>query len=277
MNEGGDEPVAIGADGIPGGWVVALCRVDAATWRQARGARELPPPEARWVELHACANVEGIATLAARGEAVVGIDVPLGLHEHGGSRPCDTEARRLLGRGASSVFNPPARYLFPALAKASDSERWREVQRLVAERKAAHPDEEVVASRQSIGILDKVADADAYLLAHPEAHDWLIECHPEVSFLRLNEGTPLARKSTAKGVLDRLRLIEDAFPTAPPALAEHPLAETVPLADPLDALAALWSALRIASGIIDPDRDALGMGPDGVPRDAEGVPMRMVA
>lgn len=176
------------------------------------------------------------------------------------------------------MFNPPARYIFPALAKPTTKERWQEVQRLVRERKAHHPDEPVVGvSQQTIGILDKVADADAYLRAHPEAQAWLIECHPEVSFLRMNGESRLAPKSTAKGMLDRLALIEREFPGTAQRLRDEELARSVPLADLLDAYAALWTALRIASGLVHPERDALGGDPGGRCPRADGLVMRIVA
>jgi predicted RNase H-like nuclease len=43
--------------------------------------------------------------------AVILIDIPIGLKEHGPEeRECDVEARRFLGKGrASSVFRPPSR------------------------------------------------------------------------------------------------------------------------------------------------------------------------
>jgi predicted RNase H-like nuclease len=161
------------------------------------------------------------------------------------------------------VFNPPGRYLFSALAKTTTKERWREVQRLVGEHQARAGDENVVGvSRQTVGILDKVADADAYLVAHPEAQAWLIECHPEISFLYLNAHCSLAPKSKASGMLERLALIEREFPGTQSAMREHPLAASVPLADLLDAYAALWTALRIATGVVNPERDALGTGAD---------------
>jgi predicted RNase H-like nuclease len=52
------------------------------------------------------------AVLASAAE-VICVDIPVGLLDGPGQRPCDTAARRLLGRPrASSVFPPPCR---PAL------------------------------------------------------------------------------------------------------------------------------------------------------------------
>lgn len=278
MTAAGEALVAIGADGIVGGWVTAACRVDHRVWKQATSARELPLPSARHVELQRRDDVAAIAGLRHGTEAVIALDVPLGVPEHGGTRPCDAEARRLLGKGASSVFNPPGRYLFPALEKETAAERWEEVQRLIDERRKAYPQERVVGvSRQTIGILDKVADADTYLRAHPDAETWLIECHPEISFLRLNGDTRLAPKSRAKGTLERLALIEREFPGTESNLRTDPIAESTPLTDLLDAHAALWTALRIATDTIHPTHDALGTTPTTPCPRADGLPMRIVA
>jgi predicted RNase H-like nuclease len=279
LNGGRETLVGIGADGIAGGWIAAACWVDGWAWSKAFAARELPPAEDRRVELKRCDDVRDLVELRDGTEAIVAIDVPLGLLEHGGARPCDIEARRLLGKGASSVFNPPPRYLFPVLAKATSKERWQEAQRLVRDRRASHPREQILGvSQQTIGILDKVADADAYLRAHRDAQAWVIECHPEISFLRMNGDQPLAPKSKAKGILQRLHLIERQFPGTIDAMGEDDLAESVPLADLLDAYAALWTALRVACEVVHPERDALGRDPGGgrCPR-ADGLLLRIVA
>lgn len=276
MSASSDAPVAIGADGIAGGWVAAACQVERGAWERACAAREVPEPSARRVELHRAESVEAVVELRQGGDTVLALDIPLGLPEHGGARPCDEEARECLGKGASSVFNPPARYLFPALARESAKDRWQEVQRLVAQRRRAFADRTVAGvTSQTVGILDKVADADEYLRAHPEAQAWLIECHPELSFLCLNYDERLAPKSKAKGTLDRLALLEREFPGTTDRLREHPVAELVPLPDLLDAHAALWTALRVASGVVDAERDALG-APDGRCPRADGLVMRIV-
>jgi predicted RNase H-like nuclease len=272
----GEAPVAIGADGVPGGWVVAVCRVEAVAWERATAAGDLPEPAARRVDLRRCANVAEIAEMR-EGTAPVAIDVPLGIPEDGGARPCDREARALLGKRASSVFNPPGRYLFPALEKATAKDRWQEINRLQAERHRADPSAEVIkVSRQTAGILDKVADADGYLRANPEAAAWLLECHPELSFLRLNAGNQLAPKSKARGALERLTLLGTEFPGIADRLRKDPLAAEIPLADALDAHAALWTALRVASGALDPERNALGRGSDGHFPVFDGSPARIV-
>lgn len=86
------DPLAIGADGIRGGWVAVVVR-------GTDNDDAMPAPDQRRVQLR---RFDSVAELAAwRGTdapgAALGLDVPLGLLEHGGSRPCDIEARTVLG------------------------------------------------------------------------------------------------------------------------------------------------------------------------------------
>jgi hypothetical protein len=130
-----------------------------------------------------------------------------------------------------------------------------------------------IAERADGTRLDKVPDADAYLQAHQDAHAWLIACHPEVtSFAWVR--TSRSRRSEGKRVLGRLALIEREFPGTTTVPRNH---ESVPLADLLDAYAALWTALRVASGVVHPERDALGRGESGRCPRTDGLLARMVA
>ena len=235
--------------------------------------------ESRSTELQLCADIAEIASWREKigARAPVAVDVPIGLLAHGGSRTCDTEARRLLGK-PSSVFSPPGRYLFAALKHDEYEARWKQAQRLVAERQAAYPDERVVGvTRQTIGIIDKVAEVDAYLLNHGAAEDWLIECHPELSFVRMNGGAPLAKKTSARGQVERLDLVRREFPDVLERIAAWPEADEVSLVDIVDAYGALFTALRWARGEVESE-DVVGLGAEGhVERDNEhGLPMRIV-
>ncbi len=93
----------------------------------------------------------------------------------------------------------------------------------------------------------------------------------------MNGDSRLAPKSTAKGMLDRLALVEREFPGTEQRLRDEELARSIPLADLLDAYAALWTALRIASRIVHPERDALGRDSSGRCPQADGLVMRIVA
>jgi predicted RNase H-like nuclease len=214
--------LAIGADGIRNGWVAVACSDTRTKLLRFDSVAQI----VAWRTEHAAS-------------AVVGLDVPMGLLEDGGARPCDSEARRLLAGRASSVFNPPARYLLDAMDEPDHAARWVAVQRLVAERAG------VRVSRQTLGIMDKVKEADEYISAYPQDQDWVVEVHPELSFLALNGGAALpGPKRSAAGLLRRLELVQREFPDAQQRIETFEHARHVPLADILDADAAAWSARR---------------------------------
>jgi predicted RNase H-like nuclease len=234
--------LAAGVDGARGGWVAAI----AAAGRTR-------------VELFADIG----ALTAAVGEAAVAIDVPIGLYDSVAFRRCDLAARRLLGRRASTVFAPPARYMLPA---AGD---YPAIRRLVAEERERNPQAKGL-SAQAAGIAARVREVDDWVRAHRDSERWLFECHPELSFLALNDGVPLHEpKHTAAGRDRRLQLVREAFPDAEQRIAAARWsAKQATIADLLDAYAALSTALACARG----EQQELGDGE----RDSEGLPMRIV-
>jgi predicted RNase H-like nuclease len=102
---------------------------------------------------------------AESGQLRIVLDVPIGLCAAG--RSCDAEARRLLGRRASSVFTPPCRAALCATSQA-DASRLN----LAAGGKGI--------GCQGFGILSRIATVDA--LMRPELQRRVHEGHPEVSF-----------------------------------------------------------------------------------------------
>ena len=246
--------LAVGVDGARGGWAVAVL--------YESGTRLL-----------LLGDIGEIARLRADSAAPVAIDIPIGLPEAGGFRPCDVAARRLLGRRASTVFAPPARYLLPA---AGD---YTAMRALVARERERTPAAKGV-SAQSAGIARKVREVDEWVRAHPDSERWLFECHPELSFLALDAGRPLEReasrvrarpldgKRSPAGARRRLQLVSAVFPDAAERIAAAPQAGSqAERSDWLDAYAALAAAVSVTRG----EHATLGAG-----RDAEGVPMRIV-
>lgn len=172
-----------GADGCPGGWVVAELSATGIRWHYAGTAPEL---------------------LALVGDGVLALDVPIGLPETG-NRACDGEARQLLrGRAASSVFAAPHRGVLAHNTYAS-----------------ARPQFPTL-SAQAFGLVGRIRDTDAALrAAGPQVHRRVVECHPEVS-LRLLTGRELPGKKTAPGALLRLAALTaavGALPDDPPVQA----------------------------------------------------------
>ncbi len=184
---------------------------------------------------------------------VVAIDIPVGLPASG-SRICDLEARRHLGspRG-SSVFPAPIR---PALSAASHEEASSITEAVDGRRVAA----------QAWGIFPKVCEVDRLLQEDPEARSRFREVHPEVSFWAWNDGRPIAPgKKTEPGRAARLQLAEawlgpELLTRARASRRKKDLGDD----DILDAVAALWTATRIANGTaqtlpIDPPKDGAGL------------------
>lgn len=237
-SEGG--PALAGVDGCRAGWLCLL--------RPGRG----DPVEAR-VFPTAAALIEATADVR-----VIAWDVPMGLAA-AETRDCEALARRLLGWPRSaSVFTAPIR---PALVARSQAEATR----ITRERSGQG------VSAQAFGIYAKVAEVDAVLRARPALTGRIVEVHPEVSFRAWNEGVAFAAsKKRTEGFTPRLALVTrhfgaDAFARVRSRWTKSRVADD----DVLDAFAALWTAERIAGG-------ASVSLPDRPPRDAFGIPMRIV-
>ena len=167
-------------------------------------------------------------------ETIIAIDIPIGLTE-AGPRACDIAARRLLGPPrASSVFAAPVR----AVLSASTYEEACILHQRADGRKL---------SKQAFGILRKIAEVDHVLRHNPALQDPIREIHPEVSFAIWNSGSALRyRKSCVEGRAEREHLIEGEWP-ADGRLHSCLRDQTFAVDDLNDAIAALWTARRIAA------------------------------
>ncbi len=199
----------IGADGCPGGWMVALDYTDHT---------EL----ARWDTTH-------LGSVTRRDSVAAAVfDIPIGLPLRG-TRACDREARQILGRPrSSSIFPAPLR---PMLAAQSYDQAQRIHRALDGKG----------CSRQAYGILAKVAEVDEMIRNHGAGH--VYEGHPELAFHALAGHTPAASKHTPEGRFLRWQLLVTDFP----ALLQFDPAPASS-GDALDAYACLWTARRIVDG-----------------------------
>jgi predicted RNase H-like nuclease len=212
------ETLVAGVDGSRAGWVFVV--VDAGSHR---------------VEQCSVAPTFSELLLQTTSCAVVGIDVPIGLPDTmpRGGQSVDREARALLRpRRHASVFTVPPRSVLQARSYEEANEMHR-----------AHSEGGLGMSRQVYGILPKIAEVDD--LMTPRLQQRVFEVHPELSFMELNGGTPLAlAKSNAGGVLTRLRLLGAVGFTDGLEDVAGDLGRTR-LDDLLDAVAAAWSAVRV--------------------------------
>jgi predicted RNase H-like nuclease len=209
----------VGVDGCPAGWLCVL-------WNDASPC----PHEARIVRT----AQELLAAFPTA--AVMAVDIPIGLVDHG-LRRADVEARDLLGARRSCVFDSPIR---PALDAPS---------RLVADLITREHSGRGVTT-QGWEMSHKVRNMDRAIT--PAHQRWCFEIHPELSFMAWNGGTPLPdSKKSDEGLAARTGLIDARWPGSRDALAaslEATPGEHWSLDDLHDAFAALWTAARILSG-----------------------------
>lgn len=226
-------PVLAGVDGCPAGWY-------AVSGPQADG-RVAGAVHAGFADL--------LQALPAA--ARVAVDIPIGLNDRG-ERACDQAARQRLGPRASSIFTAPLRGVLGAASHPEASARRRAV-------------EGKGMSIQAYNILRKVEEVDTTLRASAAWAGRVHETHPEVCFLEMNGGVPLAYgKKGAEGRRLRLTLLEAVFPGQAERLLDEFPRRAVQADDVLDALACLWTAQRLAQGRARtlpavPPQDACGL------------------
>lgn len=219
-----------GIDGCRGGWLAATVDHSGIAWAWTRDVASL---------------------VRDRRADAVAVDIPIGLPDVG-TRSCDREARRLLGRRGVSVFPAPLR---PVLACPS----YAEARALLAARGGPS------MSAQAWGIVAAVRAVDDVVTRDDEAR--VVEAHPEVAFCLMGGGPGLPGKKTTAGVAMRLRLLAGWRPDVLDVLASAPA--EAGLDDAVDALACAWVAQRWVRG------EATVLG-DGA-RDERGLVMRIVA
>ena len=213
-----------GADGCKAGWVVAIR--DAAVASACR-----------------MATFPTFAALAeALPETIIAIDMPIGLPDRvgrGGREP-EIHLRPLLGPRQSSVFSMPSR-------TAVFAETYEACCRMAQE--TSDPPRRV--SKQAFHLFPRVREIDVLLRADGGLASRVFECHPEGAF-RFMKGEPLAEPKKVKsqvhpaGMAERRALLLSEDYSA--ALLDGPLPRGVGRDDYFDAIAASWSAARIARG-----------------------------
>lgn len=217
--------IAIGLDGFSQGWV-------AVTLDGDRRSIDFP---------------RDISWLATQHFDRAAIDIPLGMNEDG-RRACDQLARATLRPHGSRVFGGARRWLWqafsdPDLANVEAGERGQSK-----------------VSRQLWHLGPKIMQADAFVQAHPSLD--LRETHPELVFLRLNDGVPLRSKHEPEGLSRRIALLkEHGFSELDAWLTTSRIGQGAKRDDVLDACAAAMAARDLSAALPGgaPPRDALGL------------------
>lgn len=221
---------ALGVDGCKKRWLAAL--VD----RESGGVEWALLPRATDVVDHA----------KTMGAAAIGVDMPIGLSGDC-SRGADLAGRKLLSPRGSSVFPAPLRAVLGAST-------YDEAKALSV---AAHRDNTSL-SQQVFHLLPLIRQWDAVVT--PDLQRWIVEVHPELSFLGL-AGRVLSDKKKPEGRTERLTALRRWLPQVDEAVAAKPAG--APIDDALDALAAAWTAQRWAEGRarvlpVEPELDERG-------------------
>ena len=182
------------------------------------------------------------------------VDIPIGLPNGREGRLCDKEARRRLGRRASTVFPPP-------LAAAT----YEDANRISREESGKG------MTKQTFAILPKIREVDCLLRKSEKARHIIREVHPEICFWALAGRSPLSPKKTGAGFDERFALLEGFRPSVGEdfdRIRTEFRRGDVADDDILDAMAAAITASA--------DPVALKTLPEHPTKDSRGLPMEMV-
>lgn len=177
-------------------------------------------------------------------DAVIAVDMPIGLPERieGPGRGPEQAIRPFLGARQSSVFSIPARAAVEARSYGEACARALET---------SDPPKKV--SKQAFYLFPRILEIDQVLQADEGLRPRVVECHPEFSFCRLNNGLAIQTPKKIKGkvnpegiaervaVLARHRFDPRSFENDPPRGAG--------MDDVIDAAVNLVMAGRHAAGL----------------------------
>lgn len=231
-----------GVDGCSTGWLVASADVNENV-----------------LDLQMQQTLEPLVRLAAAGQALVVVDVPIGLPDHV-PRACDVEARAFCFPRHNSVFPAPSRATLVATTYADAC-------RLNFEACGKK------ITKQLFGILPKIAAVDR--LITPALQERIREAHSEVSFAALaGSGRGMSHyKKSRDGERERIGLLHGFFGPidVEGILSRFGLRRAgVARDDIIDALACLATARRISTF------SAITLPRAQVRRDSRGLRMEIV-
>lgn len=256
----------LGVDACRAGWIGV---VPPACPRDGGAARAYFAP--RVADLVALADADGEV-------AVVAVDMPIGLPDglrgvhpgvHPDARPGGPAPPR--GHEGAVPTGGRGRRRADVLARKELGPRWRSVF-MTPVRAAIEADDYATAvavnrrltgggvSRQAFGLKEKLLEVERWVR---EAGRRVVEIHPELSFARL-AGAPLPHpKTTWAGAERRRELLAAAGVVLAGDLG--PAGAAAGVDDVLDAGAAAWTAVRVASGEARPLPDPPEVFSDGIP------------
>ncbi len=243
--------VVAGVDGCKAGWIAVIDRPGS-------------PPEA---EVHR--SFAGLLD-ALPGDAVIAVDMPIGLPENIGpdGRGPERAVRQVLGNRKSSVFSIPSRTaVYAEEGPFADWEAMRAARRRADRVARRTSDPPKGLSFQAFALFPRIREVDALLRSDPALAGRVFESHPEAVFAALNGMEPMGLPKKVRnrphpaGMAERRALLADCG-IAPAFLVETPAKAAED--DFLDACALMLAARRIARGEArshpePPGRDGYGL------------------
>lgn len=186
------------------------------------------------------------------------IDIPIGLPTQG-TRLCDVEARKILGRRGTSVFTVPCR-------KAVYSTGYEEACNVNLEINGKK------LSKQTWNIIPKIKQLEKFLVSNTYYLNKIRESHPEICFWALAGKKPMQNsKKTDYGIEERLNIMKKIFPKAE-ILFNHSKQKfkrsEVSKDDIVDAMALCLSASNLTGQLLSL--------PEIPPNDEFGIEMEIV-
>jgi predicted RNase H-like nuclease len=216
---------ALGLDGFSRGWVAVSLDGDLH-------------------EIGFCRDIAGALSTPFDRAA---IDIPIGMSDDG-ERACDLLARERLRPHSSRVFTGARRWLW---TEFSDPD--------CANRNALLRGQKRV-SRQLWHLGPKIIEVDTFVRANGSCD--IREAHPELVFLRLNDGRPLPSKKSEAGIELRRKLLRrEGIRDIDKWMTCERIGTAAKRDDVLDACAVAIAARDIADCVPEgtPPRDAYGL------------------
>lgn len=202
----------IGIDSCPGGWVVAVSNTDYSS-----------------ISIHIISNLEELKKLYSQ-IILIAIDMPV--HLKNNERMVDVNARKILGKRASTIFSAP-------VEEALNTNTYEEASLVnfkITGKKL---------SKQSHNLFPKIKEVQNFMKQNNEIK--IFESHPELAFMALNDGKIIvSKKKTIEGFNQRLNLLKKVFPNFSFLVVRSTIKKSLANDDDiLDALVTLGVGIKI--------------------------------
>lgn len=174
-----DDSLCIGVDGCRGGWIAAVIN---------RGK----------VKIERYTNIKDIIEKNSSFNELL-IDMPIGFPSGIDDTRPDAVARKIVSPRGSTIFSTPCRDTVYADSEEDQIKRNKECIRKGL-------------SKQTMAIIPKMRELDAFLQANTEYKNVIKESHPEICFARLNGSVVMSKKSKDEGLEERYCILRRYLP-----------------------------------------------------------------